>query len=146
MTFKGTKKGIFTIQKLLIGLTIFSLFVVILGGLYVSMVTAYDVPVSEKYQKNKQTLERMTNISTDMGTRLQSGKLTETNPVTIAADAVYSLGQILLNSIKLPYEIIAQFAIDTDIPIHPAFLTALTSILVIVVVFGVFGLLGRWQA
>ena len=139
-----SKKGAFSALKLLIGMVIFALFVLILGGFYVAMMETYGVPVSSRYADNYNTMNKMTNISTALGNQLQGGELTTLDAFVLAPQSVYSVGQIILNSVTLPYNIISQFQADKEIPIHPAFLTALITILTLVVVWSVFGLFSRW--
>lgn len=144
--FKGNRKGAFSALKLLIGIILFSLFVVVLGGFYVSMMDTYNVPVSEKYQSSYDNLGKMTNISTSIGEQLQGGKLQDTNTLILAGQSVYSVGQIILNAITLPYKIISEFQANNEILefIHPAFFTALVTILVLVITWSAFALFARW--
>lgn len=136
------KKAVFTFQKFLIGLVLFSLFVAVLGGTYYNMATTYGVSANKNYETYNK-LEALSNQTTSIGEQYQGGKLAETNAFVLAAGSVYSGLQLMLNSISIPYELIKQASADFKF-IPAVFITVLVIILGIIIVFGVGNALARW--
>ena len=140
---RGSRKGVFTVTKVLVGLILFSLFIASLGGLFYSMAQEYGVETSDKYSQSYNTLGEISNISTSIGSTYQEGTVTEQNSAVVAAKAVFSAGQIQLQAISLPIKLVNQAT--ADLPFIPAlFIKALLAIITLSVVYAVGAMLARW--